>query len=132
MRHTRPGRARTRARHFLIIGAVAVGAAFPAIGAATVWGPYTVSIPSTGGWNQCGPDIPGAAVYASGHSYQGTRHPYQVAVYTPSDSVAAVSPQISNDGGWGAGETGFTLGRMRIDNQASSAGNGGYSCNWRD
>lgn len=91
-------------------------------------GPNQVSISSTGGYNLCLSNIANGDEYATFRSIQGTRHPYQGASYTINNSVIGVTPQVSQDIVYYIFEGDPVMKYQRVDNQATSSGNGLYEC----
>lgn len=112
-----------------IIGALAAAAlaAGAATAQATTWGPWTTSIPASGGFQQCGPNLPAGANQAWMRSYQGSRHPWTVATYDGSNSVIAVAGGITDDSWWMPGVPTYAIHVIRGDNRAAG-GSGGYQC----
>lgn len=97
--------------------------------AAALYGPWERYIGSAGGYELCGPNpIPDSMKIGYAFSVQGTRHPYQFALYNSADSAFYVSPLISNDSGYGISESPFNMKRLRIDNRAATNGTGLYHC----
>jgi len=116
-------------RHLFIALVAALALAMSAsIALAQSWGPWSVTIASSGGWVACGPTAPDAANYAFGGSVQGTRHPYRGAIYDAGGNVLNITGQISTDAYFALGEGSGNFKTLRIDNQASTSGNGQYSC----
>lgn len=110
----------------LVLCALAFGAS-TAVAAPPPWGPWQQSIPSSGGWTQCGPNVPAAANQAYLRSYQGSRHPYSVATYDSGGNVIAVIGGLVTDIFWMPGGPNFAIRTLRGNNQ-SGGGNGGYEC----
>lgn len=108
----------------IVLCAIAFGAASAS---AATWGPWSISIPSSGGWTQCGPTVPAAANQAYLRSYQGSRHPYSVATYNSSGGVIAVIHGLVTDIYWMPGGPNYAITTLRGNNQ-SGGGNGGYQC----
>lgn len=124
------GRGVVRPRGYLFIAVVAALALAisASIALAQSWGPWSVTIASSGGWVACGPTAPDAANYAFGGSVQGTRHPYRAAIYDGGGAILNITGQFSTDAYFALGEGGGNFKTLRIDNQASTSGNGQYSC----
>ncbi len=115
-------------RRALIVGGLAVVCGAVVTSGVGTTGPNQVSIASVGGYIACLTGIADGDKVATFKSIQGTRHPYQGAIYTGAGSVIGVSPQISNDLAYHLFEGASNMKTQRIDNQAAASGNGLYEC----